>query len=133
LKAKAILPDSVDVKVTLGDLYSSSGNLEEGKKLFEDAYTHNRKDPQALLAMGNYWYNTYSMKKNEDSLRLSYKFFHPVLTEHVRSAYAANGLGIVCANKNEMDAAREIFSKVMFHVYHPRSIFNFFFRFDRRI
>jgi tetratricopeptide (TPR) repeat protein len=74
----------------------------------------NRKDPQALLAMGNYWFNTYYSKKSSDDspLKMSYKFYHPVLSEHVRNIYAANGLGIICAIKNEMEASREIFSKI---------------------
>lgn len=64
--------------------------------------------------MGNYWLNIYQLpKKNEEShLRTSYKFYHPVLAEHIRNAYAANGLGVVCATKGENDAAREIFSKI---------------------
>jgi hypothetical protein len=43
---------------------------------------------------------------------MAYKFYHPVLTEHVRNVFAANGLAVVCAEKKELDAAREIFSKV---------------------
>ncbi len=38
LKAKSIAPESVDIKVTLGDYYFSAGLLEEAKKLFDDAY-----------------------------------------------------------------------------------------------
>lgn len=38
LKAKSIVPDSVDIKVTLGDMYFSAGHLEDAKKLFDDAY-----------------------------------------------------------------------------------------------
>lgn len=67
-----------------------------------------------MLAFGNYWYNAYSMKNGDaQHLRTAYKFYHPVLTEHVRNVYAANGLGLICAAKNEFDAAREIFSKVI--------------------
>lgn len=63
--------------------------------------------------MGNYYFATYNSKKGDESqLKLCYKFFHPVLTDHVRNCYAANGLGIVCASKNELNAAKEIFDKV---------------------
>lgn len=66
-----------------------------------------------MLAMGNYWYHIYSLKRtDEGQLRTSYKFYHPVLTDHVRNAFAANGLGVVCATKGETEAAREIFSKI---------------------
>ncbi len=56
------------------------------------------------------------MKGDESQLKLCYKFFHPVLHDHVRNCFAANGLGIVCANKKEVDAAKDIFAKVRFLV-----------------
>ena len=34
-RGRAIAPDSVDIQVSLGDAYSSLGQLEEAKKLYE--------------------------------------------------------------------------------------------------
>ena len=63
--------------------------------------------------MGNYYYVVYTSRKGDESqLKLCYKYIHPVLTEHVRNFCAANALGIVCANKNETAAAKDIFDKV---------------------
>lgn len=74
----------------------------------------NRKDPQVLLAMGNLYLQASSTKKIEESLKMSYKFFHPVLSDHVRNPYAAQGLAIVCALKGEYVASETILSKVHF-------------------
>lgn len=46
------------------------------------------------------------------SLKESYKFYFHVLNEDATNVFAANGLGMVCAEKGETDAAREIFAKV---------------------
>lgn len=48
----------------------------------------------------------------ERYIKDSYKFFHHVLTKDPKNVYAANGLGIVCAEKGEFDVAREIISRV---------------------
>ncbi len=64
--------------------------------------------------MGNYYLGLNDPKQYEDHLKLSYKYFHPVLMEHIRNIYAANGLGVVCAKKGEFEAARQIFSKVTY-------------------
>lgn len=74
----------------------------------------NRKDHQVLLAMGNYYYYQYIHKKDESSLKMAYKFYYPTLAENTKNIYATNGLGVVCAEKKEFEAAREIFSKVSF-------------------
>lgn len=63
--------------------------------------------------MGNYFLHLHDVKKQEESLKLSYKYFHPVLSEHIRNAPAANGLGIVCARRGSFISAIQIFSKVL--------------------
>ncbi len=49
---------------------------------------------------------------NAQDPKMSYKYYFSVLQEHVRNMYAANGLGIVCAKKEEFDSAKQIFNKV---------------------
>jgi tetratricopeptide (TPR) repeat protein len=56
------------------------------------------------------YYANISVK--ESSLKDSMKFYHMVLKEDQRNIYAANGLGMVCAAKDQGDIAREIFSRV---------------------
>jgi hypothetical protein len=43
----------------------------------------------------------------------SYKYYFNVLQDHVRNLYAANGLGIICAKKEEFESAKQIFNKVI--------------------
>lgn len=67
-----------------------------------------------MLSLGNFYFAHSAASKNELQLKESYKFFHHVLNENHNNAYAANGLGMVCARKKELDVARETFSKVPF-------------------
>lgn len=67
-----------------------------------------------MVANGNFYLDIFNRKKSDDSqLKLSYKYFHPALQEHVRNLYAAHGLGIVCALKGELDAGQSILEKVV--------------------
>ena len=55
----------------------------------------------------------------ERYIKDSYKFFHRVLLDEPSNVYAANGLGIVCAEKGEFDVAREIITRVSETVSYP--------------
>lgn len=69
-----------------------------------------------LVANGNFYLDVFGRKKSDDGqLKLSYKYFHPALQEHIRNVYAAHGLGIVCALKGELTAGHSILEKV-FHL-----------------
>ena len=64
-----------------------------------------------MLSLGNFYFALSSAAKSDSQLKDSYKFFYHVLNENHSNAYAANGLGMVCVEKREIEAAREIFSK----------------------
>jgi hypothetical protein len=68
------------------------------------------------------YYSNIAVK--ESSLKDSMKFYHMVLKEDQRNIYAANGLGMVCAAKEQNEIAREIFSRVIlrcvFYGHFPR-------------
>ena len=49
---------------------------------------------------------------HEAQIKMSYKFFHPVLVADFKCPYGANGIGIVFAEKNMLDTARDVFSRV---------------------
>lgn len=71
-----------------------------------------------MLSMGNVHLNTaivakLNRKNNQDALKDSYKFFYHVLHSDSRNVYGANGLGVICAEKGQLDAAKEIFLKVL--------------------
>lgn len=72
----------------------------------------NKHDSRAMLSLGNFYFSHSSSSKSESQLKESYKFYYHVLNENHNNAYAANGLGMVCVKKNELDVARETFSKV---------------------
>lgn len=63
-----------------------------------------------MLSLGNMYFANLSSNP-ERYIKDSYKFFHHVLTKDPKNVYAANGLGIVCAEKGELDVAREIISR----------------------
>lgn len=65
--------------------------------------------------MGNMHFTTLATSKeakHDGILKDSYKFFYHVLNEDRKNVYAANGLAMVCAEKGELDAARDIFTRV---------------------
>lgn len=64
-----------------------------------------------MLSLGNHYFSAASGKADHSQMKESYKFFFHVLNEDQTNIYAANGLGMVCAERGEVDAAREIFSK----------------------
>lgn len=113
-RAQAFKDESVDLSVGLGELFMQLGRSEEAKKTLEKIYVKHNKDPQLLVSQANYYYSAYCAgdKSEEKHLRLAYKFYYPVLQQHVRNAHAANGLAIICAEKRENEAAREIFNKI---------------------
>ena len=135
-RAVAVREDAAEATLCLGDLYHRNGNLEDAKKCYDkicsavscqpylffslhivtrfafDSAVQNKHDSKAMLSLGNF-YCTYSSGAKADSqLKESYKFFYHVLNENNNNAFAANGLGMVCAKKQELDVARETFSKV---------------------
>lgn len=64
-----------------------------------------------MLSLGNFYFAYHSGAKADSQLKESYKFFFHVLNENHSNAFAANGLGMVCAKKRELDVARETFAK----------------------
>lgn len=80
-----------------------------------------------MLSLGNFYFEHSANSKNESQLKESYKFFFHVLNENHNNAYAANGLGMVCARKKELDVARETFSKVVKYNVSFVFFFDFFF------
>lgn len=64
-----------------------------------------------MLSLGNFYFAHHGGAKADSQLKESYKFFFHVLNENHNNAFAANGLGMVCAKKHELEVAREIFAK----------------------
>lgn len=66
------------------------------------------KDARSLVALGNCSVSIQKSQSNNDS----YKFFYQALQIDKKNVFAANGLGISCAENSKFDTAREIFAKV---------------------
>lgn len=67
-----------------------------------------------MISLGNFYYSTLNKndERYQDNLKFCYKFYHSILLEDNKNMFAANGLGMVCAEKNEYQAAKEIFTRV---------------------
>jgi tetratricopeptide (TPR) repeat protein len=99
-----------DAGVSLGDLYARGQKWDDAKKCYEKVVQRNRHDARTMLSLGNMYFA--NLTGNPDKyIKDSYKFFHHVLLEDNKNVYAANGLGMVCAQKGELDVAREIMSR----------------------
>ena len=109
-RALTVEESDPDAGVSLGDLYARGLKWDEAKKHYEKVVVKNRHDARTMLSLGNMYFA--NLSSNPDKyLKDSYKFFHHVLMEDCKNVYAANGLGMVCAQKGELDVAREIISR----------------------
>lgn len=108
--ALEIDPNHADSIIVQGDLAALSEKWDLAKVKYEKICKQRHHDARALLSLGNIYYANASVK--ESSLKDSMKFYHMVLKEDHRNIYAANGLGMVCASKEQNDIARDIFSRV---------------------
>jgi len=70
-----------------------------------------KKDPRPMLLLGNMHFQRINSGRpaDEDSLKTSEKFIRATLQKDHRNVYAANGIGMLCAEQDELDAASEIF------------------------
>ena len=105
-----------DVNISLGDLYARKDEWDKAKHLYEKINSkyvaENQQDARTMISQGNLYYKSLSDKQNfEKNLKRTYKFYHNVLSKNPKNAYATNGIGMICAEMNRFDAARELFSR----------------------
>lgn len=85
------------------------------EKIAQDESTHN--DPFSQIALGNIWYFTARpdvKEKYETHLDRAFNHYRRVLARDPHNVFAANGLGMVFAERGELQRAREIFAQVCF-------------------
>ena len=116
-KALKVNPNEPDANVSLGDLYARRDDWDKAKKMYEKVNSkfvaESEQDARTMISQGNLYYRSLADNSNyEKNLKHSYKFYHTVLAKSKRNAYAANGLGMICAEMKRFDAAREMFSRV---------------------
>ena len=120
-RALDVQGDESDANICLGDLYALTLNWEDAKRCYEKVITATggkgsggKKDNRSMLSLGNmYFMNLHNIlpEKYEAHVKDSYKFFHHVLSDDNKNLFAAVGLGMVCAEKKELEVAREIFTR----------------------
>ena len=106
--------DEPDTNICLADIQLRCADLEQAKKTYEKVCVNTRHDARAMIALGNFYFSTLNSDdpKYESNLASSYKFYHLVLTEDIRNVYASVGLGMVIAESQELQAARDIFTRI---------------------
>jgi tetratricopeptide (TPR) repeat protein len=129
-RALTVDENQLDANICLGDLYNRNSLADDAKRCYEKICskvrkilhiffifftitTKNHHDARSMLSLGNFYYSSMSSNtKSEITLKDSYKFFFHVLNDDIKNVYAANGLGMACAENKQINAAKDIFSKV---------------------
>lgn len=84
---------------------------EQAKKSMDKILRKDKNDLVTLLSLGNVHYDT-ANTSSDNCVDLCSKYWHRVLDENKTNFAAVNNIGIICGEKFQMDASREIFFKV---------------------
>ncbi|KNC56167.1 TPR repeat-containing protein [Thecamonas trahens ATCC 50062] len=113
--AFAINPNDINAWSLRGSLNVEKKELQPAQKAFEHILGRvNKSDPYALLALGNIFYQSVrpSDAKTTKWLKRALTFFKQVLRADASNLFAANGIGIVLADKGQIGAAKVVFDSV---------------------
>uniref|UniRef100_A0A1J3CQK1 RNA polymerase-associated protein CTR9-like protein n=1 Tax=Noccaea caerulescens TaxID=107243 RepID=A0A1J3CQK1_NOCCA len=103
----------------LGELELKSDDWVKAKETFRAANdATDGKDSYAILSLGNW--NYFAAMRNEKRnpkleathLEKAKELYTKVLTQHNSNMYAANGSGIILAEKGQFDIAKDLFTQV---------------------
>ncbi|CAM9649113.1 unnamed protein product, partial [Phaeothamnion confervicola] len=116
-QAAAVEPDNKDVLVYLGNLHMGSGEWNKAQKLFERVVAmeadHLHADKYTLLSLGNIYFSNLDDKgKFDKHLAHAANYYRQVLQLDPANAFAANGIGMIMAEKEALDQSKEIFTRV---------------------
>ncbi|XP_024969154.1 protein CTR9 homolog [Cynara cardunculus var. scolymus] len=108
-----------DALCMLGDLELKNDDWVKAKDTFRAAKdASNGKDSYATLCLGNWNYfaavrsEKRAPKLEATHLEKAKELYTKVLVEHPANMYAANGAGVVLAEKGQFDVAKELFTQV---------------------
>ncbi len=111
-------------------MHVSKEEWQQAQKKFERILDKDRSDPYSLLSLGNVcgslwrllealpicqiYYNAkfHNPEKDAKYIKLAESYYQRVLTKNPANLYAANGVGIVFAEKGEISLAKEFFTQV---------------------
>lgn len=107
--------DNPDVLAYIGNLRMRSGEWGPAQKNFEKILSMPdlRTDSYAMLSLGNIYFSNLEDKgKYEKHLQHAANFYQQILLVDISNSYAANGLGMVLAEKGMLDQAKDVFARV---------------------
>jgi 3-oxoacyl-[acyl-carrier-protein] synthase-1/3-oxoacyl-[acyl-carrier-protein] synthase II len=135
-------PDNPLVLTRAADAHRKAGNLSRAKQLYETVLTIDEKNPYALTGMGfacsddqdfsraaTYWQRLYDLNPDKADVRVltclgnSYRrlkrfrqaerYFRQALEQEQNNGYALFGLADCCRGRHHMDAAIEVWERLL--------------------
>jgi RNA polymerase-associated protein CTR9 len=114
-RAMDIDPDNADSLAYSANLGMRCGEWASAQKSLERIMDLPgcRKDSYAVVSLGNVYFSNLDDKgKYDKHIGYASNFFHQVVSADPSNAYAANGLGMVLAEKAMLDQAKDVFARV---------------------
>ncbi|CEG49164.1 TPR-containing nuclear phosphoprotein that regulates K() uptake [Plasmopara halstedii] len=115
-----VFPKYTDCLLRLGCMLRDRGQDDEAIRMFDKKKYEKvmgmpglKNDPYAFLSMGNIFMSNLGEKNRyAKNMSLSEVYYKKTLAAHPRNIYAANGLGIMIAEKGNFELAKQVFSQV---------------------
>lgn len=114
-KALEIDPTCAEACLLQGNIFLRKREWVFAQKKFEKVMgmPNLKNDPYAFLSMGNIFMSNLGEKNRyTKNMSLSEGYYKKILQNHPSNIYAANGLGIMIAEKGNFELAKQIFSQV---------------------
>ncbi|KAF2076983.1 hypothetical protein CYY_001692 [Polysphondylium violaceum] len=111
-EALNISPNNAEAWALYGNLHLSRDEWYHAQKKFEQVLeSSNKNDTYASLSLGNIYYNAKfsTPDKVEKYLGNAESYFQRILSKNPNNIYAANGIGMVAAEKGNFALSSEIF------------------------
>lgn len=114
-KALEVDPTCAEACLLQGNIYLRKREWVFAQKKFEKVMgmPNLKNDPYAFLSMGNIFMSNLGEKNRyTKNMSLSEGYYKKILQNHPSNIYAANGLGIMIAEKGNFEQAKQIFTQV---------------------
>lgn len=114
-KALEMDPTCAEACLLQGNIFLRKREWVFAQKKFEKVMgmPNLKNDPYAFLSMGNIFMSNLGEKNRyTKNMSLSEGYYKKIMQNHSSNIYAANGLGIMIAEKGNFELAKQIFSQV---------------------
>ncbi|DBA03263.1 TPA: hypothetical protein N0F65_011622, partial [Lagenidium giganteum] len=108
-------PNCADASLLQGNMHMNKREWSLAQKRFERVMgmPNMKNDPYAFLSMGNIFMSNLGEKNRyTKNMSLSEGYYKKTIQTHASNIYAANGLGIMVAEKGNFELAKQIFTQV---------------------